>query len=126
MEKIVEIICIANGLTKEELLSRNQCEYTADARFQVYALCRQVLRKENTLQKIGHYFGRNHSTIIHGLRRHADLYEQDRYYRNCYNDAIRLYEDWLNGYITEQKEQEIDTPYGKRKATIIIRYNKCE
>lgn len=47
----------------------------AQARFCAYLLCRDVLGQ--SLVRIGGHFGRDHTTVLHGVRRAAALLSED-------------------------------------------------
>lgn len=67
-------------------LKRNR-EHT-EARFAAWYLMKNVLLM--TYVKIGNAFSRDHSTIIHGVKEHSNLYEYTKEYRLKFKDARKL------------------------------------
>lgn len=127
MEEILRCVCEANGLVRDDMMIKNRSyEYISDARYMLYSIARKIDSRTYSIRYIADFVSRKHSSILWGLRKHELKYENDKYYRKCYDESLSLYEDWSNGFITESKEEEIDTPFGKRKAILTTKYNKYE
>lgn len=124
IDKIIEIVGETVGLTREEMLSDMRHAFIIDGRAMVYAMARKIDPRKYTLSEIARKLNKTHGTVVHGLRVHDKSMEIDRYYFNKYNEALNMFYNWESGYIIEREEREIDTPYGKRIATITIKYNQ--
>jgi chromosomal replication initiation ATPase DnaA len=65
---IAESVCLARGVPLSAIYGRDTAQAAADARADVYA----ALRERNwSCTRIGRAFGRDHTTIIHALKRRA-------------------------------------------------------
>lgn len=68
VQKIVREVSASSGIPVDDLLGRSRKPHIAQARF----LCWYVAREHGmSLQQIGRAFGRDHSTIVHGIQREA-------------------------------------------------------
>lgn len=67
IRSIVAKIAAVHGITKEHLLSRKQDRQASRARQEVYYLCHQM---GNSTPRIARELGRDHSTVIAGIRAH--------------------------------------------------------
>jgi IS30 family transposase len=123
IKKILEIACNSTGNTIDELISNNRSDYISESR---YIFARLARNERYSLEEIGLASNRDHSTISHRLKQHENQISVNKYYTRCYYESEQELNDYKNGYITETKEEIIDTPYGKRKAQIIIKYHKDE
>lgn len=65
--EIVAFTAHAFNVSVVDLLSRERTQHLSIARTVAMALCREFT--ECSLQEIGHYFSRDHGTIIHAIKR---------------------------------------------------------
>lgn len=81
-------------VTVEELEGKSRKEPLPDYRFMLYAIIKS--QRTTTLKGIGLWFmGRDHSTILHGLDKFADLYITDKKFKTKFN-ALETYLKELN------------------------------
>ena len=64
-KRVLELIEVETGIDSSLLLSRNRTAPVADARFICWWLLKQ---RGHSLSSIAAIFGRDHSTVIHGVR----------------------------------------------------------
>ena len=64
VELIIRQVCLAHRVTRAQILGRSRSVAVAKARFHCFALLRE--HTDMTLDTIGNYFGRDHSTVSHG------------------------------------------------------------
>jgi chromosomal replication initiation ATPase DnaA len=77
-QKIVEIICEAYGITKEQLLSKLKTGMVTLARHNLY---RALTHMGLNLSETGHKLGRDHATVRHGIKVYQDMYKTDETFR---------------------------------------------
>lgn len=83
----------AFGVRPEELAERKKGDRRHE-HAKARALCYYVMKNkmDYTLKDIGHIFGgRDHSTVINGLKRFDDWYETDEKYRATVDDILRQF-----------------------------------
>lgn len=66
MKEICKSVAIENGLQLADVMGTSQRQRVARARQHAYVLCR---KQGMTLTQIGQFFGRDHSSVWHGIRR---------------------------------------------------------
>jgi predicted transcriptional regulator len=86
IDEIFKAIFDITGITSQELISPNRHRNIADTRKMLVNLINE--NHKFTLSKIGGMINRDHATIIHALRNHKLLYENDRTYQLTYNKII--------------------------------------
>lgn len=67
MQEITEIVCRESGLKLSQLMSKSRERYLVLNRF----ICYHLIKKKYpcaTLKQIAGVFGKDHSSVIHGLR----------------------------------------------------------
>jgi chromosomal replication initiation ATPase DnaA len=72
---VVADVAKAHGFTVGELLSHDRPQPLAAARFAAFAAVRALTMPAGSppsLHQMGRWFGRDHSTVHNGLRRHAE------------------------------------------------------
>ncbi len=66
---IVDTVCATTGITREQVLSDYRGKLIAQSRLVVYYLCRtHAILGVMSYPEIGKQFGRDHTTIINGVR----------------------------------------------------------
>lgn len=75
IRKVQETVALRFGVTIRELLSERQDHQVARARQVAMWICRHV--GVHTLSVIGRSFGRDHTSVMHSLRRFEDLVARD-------------------------------------------------
>lgn len=71
--QIASAVAAATDVTIEEMISRDRRMQVAEARHITIYLCR--IRTGETMTAIGKYFARDHTTVIHAIRKVEDLIE---------------------------------------------------
>ena len=71
-EKIKAAVCEEYGISQDQLLGRSRLRKYVEPRQIAYALCWKYRGRFGSLGTVGAEFGRDHTTIIHGLRRFND------------------------------------------------------
>jgi hypothetical protein len=87
-ERAVAAIEAAFGIARSDLLSPRRKRRFARARFALFLLLRDATNW--SLPKIGGFIGRDHTTIMHGLRQAEALFEGDEAYAQAYRRAARM------------------------------------
>jgi chromosomal replication initiation ATPase DnaA len=77
-EKILNVICKAYNITKEELLSKNRSGMVSLARHTLY---RSLTHMGLNLPETGRATGRDHATVRHGIKVYKNMYETDEIFR---------------------------------------------
>lgn len=57
-------------LSRAEILSPHEHPYIVEARDEVWALAQEANARIYSAAQLGRLFGRNHSTVLRGVRRH--------------------------------------------------------
>lgn len=92
MMDIVSAVSRAIGKDIESLRGPSRRKWLSRARFAVYYFCRTESEVGKTsLPAIGKFMRRDHSTILHGLRRHETLLASSREYRAWWKDLEERY-----------------------------------
>lgn len=71
LDQIIELVCAAQSVNRDEIMGRSQYRRIARARQSAMALAREFTKL--SLPQIGRKFKRDHTTILHGVRKIADL-----------------------------------------------------
>ena len=95
-EAAVAIQCVseATGVAVARILNRARPECVALARFMFYTILRR--NTALTVEHIGALLKKNHTTVVHGLKRAKDLLEVDVKFKSQYAQAERLYLQRIN------------------------------
>lgn len=70
LHEIIEIVSEESGVPKGDLLGNSRTKFIARARQYAMWKCRD---QGYSLQQIGHVFKRDHTTVIHGVRRIEEI-----------------------------------------------------
>jgi chromosomal replication initiation ATPase DnaA len=63
----VDEVCRRRGVTREELCGRGRTQAVVRARQELWWQLRQHPERHYSLCEIGRLFGRDHSTVLHGI-----------------------------------------------------------
>ena len=88
-EFIIECAAEAWNTTPEVMLTDSKVRHVSTARCFVF---KQLRASGYTYQHIGDIFKRNHSTIVHGVKKIQDWIEFDKLTRSKWNEFINLVE----------------------------------
>lgn len=81
--KVLALVCVAFGVSSEDVIGDRKYGNLADARLSFYYLAKHLVG--GTLGDIGAFVGgRHHSTVLYGIRRVGDLMDYDK----GFNDII--------------------------------------
>lgn len=83
---IVEAVATAFGATAGHIVSASRRKPHCRARFACYLLA--SVRCKLSLNQIGKRIGRDHTSVMHGLRRARDLYDHDADWRAKYDAVV--------------------------------------
>lgn len=70
IEAIQMIVAERRGIDPRLLKSRSREHHISHARFEVFSKAHDA---GHSLPKIGRFYGFDHTTVLHGIRRHAEL-----------------------------------------------------
>ncbi len=99
MDFVIAMVCEITHLSRSELFSKNRDRHLVDARRLAYALIRELFGTPYLI--MGKYFGKNHASVIHGLKTHKNLLEYDPIYRGRYVRTFRLMYEKYNEDVIE-------------------------
>lgn len=88
LKTVLEAAAIAHGMTAADLRGISRTADRVRARQSFMALAREVCTA--SLPSIGMEVNRDHTTVLHGLKKHADWLEKSFDYRRAYEKARRL------------------------------------
>jgi len=89
MEAITKQVALYFQISRRELMSQRRHRPTARARQVGMYLCREFTYQ--SLPSIGHYYGgRDHTTVIHALRKIGDLMRDDPEIHRAVNDLRNI------------------------------------
>lgn len=81
MREIASSVAMDRGMTLEDLLSNSKVRRIAHARFiawkEIYDRRDKNGNRVFSLNQIGSYFGKDHTTVMHGIRRADEIIEQE-------------------------------------------------
>lgn len=91
---ITNMVAKYYGIRKSTILGKPRHKQVIEARFALISILRE--RYDPSLEFLGHYIGkRDHTSIIHALRRQKDYCEVDKYYRARFEQCKMLIETIL-------------------------------
>ena len=114
IKKLYEVIYNVFGVDKHHLKSRSRRRKYVEARVVFAVIARRRLLM-GTVQ-IGELLNKDHSSISHYTKQHADLYEVDKHYRDLYDMCHKP--KWYATYATstEGYEMEGSETHGRNKS----------
>lgn len=87
--RINRVINSMNVVIEGNVLDKKRTRDLSDARF----ICYKVLHNTGIpLNVIAKSFGRNHSTVIHGIKEFENSHKMSHQFRVVYNNFMRVYE----------------------------------
>jgi hypothetical protein len=96
LESARKAVCEAFDVTKDELMSKSRAGYITVPRFAFMYLSYYLT--DNSTTVVGQYLSRDHTTIIHGLRRAIELARENEQRRKQQIKEIREFvEQTLDG-----------------------------
>lgn len=92
LNKVVSAVCESFGLAESVIFSRRGMRSHSDARLAAYYISDKTLPNASW-KELGEFYGKDHTAIIAGVRRCAELLSMDADYRTKVDRAIAF----LNG-----------------------------
>lgn len=83
--EITEAVAEEFEVSVDDLRGQRRLEFVARARQAAYLICRL---KEKSSVQIGHYFNRDHSTVLQGAKRAEELRAEDPEFSELLDRAI--------------------------------------
>jgi chromosomal replication initiation ATPase DnaA len=68
--ELVDNVCALRGVTRDELCGRDRSRAVAAARHELWALIYDHRERFYSFAEIGRFFGRDHTSVIHGIAAH--------------------------------------------------------
>jgi len=87
-QQIKAIQSAVNKTTRADVKAPNRKRKNVDARSIYFRLCRELLQLSTP--DIGRTVGKDHATVLYGLKQFKILYDTDREYARMYNSTIKL------------------------------------
>lgn len=88
-ELIIDTVCNTFEISRESLFADDRITQNSNARFICYKLLKDLVRPRISLKAIGQKFsGRDHTTILHGLKKFQNYYDTEVEFRNTYNNIF--------------------------------------
>lgn len=85
LDRVIAVVCQTWAVSREELLSRAKPLRLADPRIAMYALARKATRLSSI--EIGRAFGREHGSILYGVKAAAARVETDPHFATAFGVA---------------------------------------
>lgn len=119
---ILAIICKVHKIEIEDFARFRRERSLVDARFQFAAIFR--LQFCYSLAKIGNLLSRDHTSIIHSIKKHKDFYDTIASYKNQYVKVLNAIEEQFPGLLKTSLNPNIilvenRLGYGKQKKMVI-------
>ena len=90
LEGIAEAVRKYYNIDKEDFLSQRRFRYLAEPR-QMYCYISRKRVKDASLKSIGRFIGhKDHSTVIHAIRKINDLFDFDKKMQQDYKDITKI------------------------------------
>ena len=90
LDKIIQVVTEFTGVTIEKMTSNARAYYISDSRFIMWYLLRKFTKM--TLMDIGVMFNRDHTSVMYGVNRCADLIKTEKDFRS----KVRFLEEQLS------------------------------
>jgi hypothetical protein len=123
--EIKDAVAEAFGVSVSALVSDRRTMDLAKPRFAAYAIYRD--HTKFSLPRIARIFNRDHTTVMHGLKRVEELLAEDGYFKQCYSRSLDLIES--NILESETTKPEIrkykDRGFSKPKGKTSTKKRKC-
>jgi len=82
---VIRCVCNSFFVTESQLMGESRTEPVAHARFAAMAIIKSMCY---SLIEVGDLFGRDHSTVIHAMKRTKELLEVDRVFRFKFESTL--------------------------------------
>ena len=82
------VVKTVNAVTGADLMAQNRIRENVDARCIFYKIARDIFNL--SLTKIAKYMGKNHATILHGLKQFENFYPVDKNLRKTYQASVSM------------------------------------
>jgi chromosomal replication initiation ATPase DnaA len=96
IEDIIKRGCEINGISQNELLSKERHSYLTDARKMIMAGIR--INTSTSSNVIGKMLNRDHATVLHNVKKHYDFMDTDKNYREKYAKLKEYIEQVKGGF----------------------------
>ncbi|MFN8238605.1 MAG: helix-turn-helix domain-containing protein [Chitinophagales bacterium] len=97
VDTIVTTVCNYFNIKEEELKGKSRVGQLSDPRSMCYNLIHEYVRPVPSLSSIAQMFSRrDHSTIIHALRKFRNMYDTENLFRKQYHDITQIIDFKLN------------------------------
>jgi hypothetical protein len=118
----MSIICRVHKVNVEDFVRLRRGRELVDARFQFAAVFR--LQFYYTLSKIGFLLSKDHSSIIHSIKKHKDFYDTVSSYKAQYVKVLNEIEKEYPGLLNTTLNPNIilvenRTGWGKKSRTLV-------
>jgi chromosomal replication initiation ATPase DnaA len=101
VSQAIDVVCEVFGVERKLLMSSDRYRYLTEARFAVFMLSREYGKLP--FATIGKYFGKDHSTVIHGINKNEILVAIDKRYASLSTQCIAKYIETRNIYHIHEK-----------------------
>jgi chromosomal replication initiation ATPase DnaA len=88
LDEITTYACNLFGIDKNVLMSRDKSDKLPDMRAFIYKLANSEFRHSKI--GIGRFFDRDHSSVIHGIKRITDIIDTEPTARHTYEELIKF------------------------------------
>ncbi len=77
LNKVIDNVCLYCQVDRDDLMDKNREDHIFKAR----AICFYILRynSDHALKRIGHFFDKDHATVLHGLKRIEEWLLNDKF-----------------------------------------------
>lgn len=87
-DTIIQFVCELNDITRTDFKSKSRKRERVEARAMFVTFVRSINPK-TPLETLGRLIGcRDHTTVIHALKKHRDTYIYDKFYKNRYENLV--------------------------------------
>lgn len=109
METIINTVSDYFELDADVIKGKGRESFKADARCICYALIIEYMKPIPSLKKIGIEFsGRDHTTVIHALKKFKDMYDTEEIFRQRYRDITQILDFKFNNKRINNEITEIN------------------
>lgn len=90
LKYILDVVCEVFLVNTTDIISQNRKREISDARKSFFGIAVEMYRNKYTLQEIGLFIRRDHSTVLHNQKVVRDLCQVDRPFREKYQKALAM------------------------------------
>ena len=110
IDNITERCAVLTGIPSAEIKGTSRRPAVAHARFAVFVACRAAGK---SLPQIGHAFRKDHTTIMHGVRRSKEIAARDQDHRDLV-EALTVFAETV-GQAVFQSRRKVAFVSGRSK-----------